>query len=190
MAPVTVSPEERERIYQEEKARREAQDRLKQEAVAKGPRGPGVAMGCLVAVGIIVALIVLGGMCARAPHDAPAAEAPPAAQEQNPPLELLSSSMTTSDGGGYFEVEGMVRNASSASIRNLEVIGEAYTEKEEFVTSESALVEYNPLLPGQRSPFKVMISYNPAITKYRVEFKLLLGETVKHRDLRDPKTLR
>ena len=43
-----LSPEEKQRIYEEEKARHEAQDRVKKEAKAKQSRRG--AVGCLVII--------------------------------------------------------------------------------------------------------------------------------------------
>jgi hypothetical protein len=36
-------------------------------------------------------------------------------------------------------------------------------------------VEYDPLLPGQRSPFSAITTGNPAITKCNVGFKQMFG---------------
>jgi hypothetical protein len=65
---MTLTPEERQRIYEEEKARLEAQERLKSEAKAREvlsipesrrePRS-GWAVGCLTVVGVIVGVLVL-----------------------------------------------------------------------------------------------------------------------------------
>jgi len=44
-----------------------------------------------------------------------------------------------------------------------------------FITTSDALIDYNPILPGQTSPFKVMKTENPAMKKASVEFKYLMG---------------
>ena len=48
------------------------------------------------------------------------------------------------------------------------------------ITSD-ALIEYNPILPGQISPFKVMVTENPSMRKAGVEFKSLLGGAMSFR---------
>ena len=51
-----------------------------------------------------------------------------------------------------------------------------------FITTDNALIDYNPILPGQTSPFKTMSSTNPAMSKYTVDFKHLIGGTIDTRD--------
>lgn len=97
------------------------------------------------------------------------------------PLELLSHHGTREY--GYLIVEGQVRNATAEKLNGIEAVAEAYDASGQFVTSDSALVEYNPLMPGQTSPFKVMIRDNPLIKNYRVNFKEILGGIVPSKDL-------
>ena len=40
------------------------------------------------------------------------------------------------------------------------------------------MIEYNPVLANQTSPFKVMTSDNPAIKKASIDFKELMGGTI------------
>ncbi|MDP2950428.1 MAG: hypothetical protein Q8P22_12935 [Chloroflexota bacterium] len=71
-----------------------------------------------------------------------------------------------------------MKNVGTTSINNVEAVVSYYTESDTFVTSDSALIEYDPLLPGQTSPFKVLTRDNPAISKGRVTFKQLFGATI------------
>jgi hypothetical protein len=41
----------------------------------------------------------------------------------------------------------------------------------ELVKSEQSVVTYNPLLPGQTSPFRVMVSNNPAMATASIAFR-------------------
>ena len=50
-----------------------------------------------------------------------------------------------------------------------------------FVTSADALIDYNPILPGQTLPFKVMATHNPAMKTARVDFKELMGGSISFR---------
>lgn len=79
---------------------------------------------------------------------------------------------------GYFQITGEVMNISDHSLDNIEAIGGAYTKEGEFVKSDSALIEYNPIMPGQTSPFKVMTTMNPLIHKCNIDFKSLMGGTI------------
>ena len=53
-----------------------------------------------------------------------------------------------------------------------------------FVKADDNLIDFNPILPGQTSPFKNMMSENPAMVKYTVDFKFLIGGTIKWKDSR------
>lgn len=68
-----LTPEERQRIFEEEKARKEAQEELKLEEQAKN--GKTIGIGCLGLIAIIIILSLLLSMCGskdaaeKPPHD-------------------------------------------------------------------------------------------------------------------------
>lgn len=127
-----------------------------------------------------IALIIFGlvglGMCSAllSPTPTPSSTtmegASPAAAPQ---LVLLSSNGTSSS--GYHHVNGQVQNVTSESLRNIEAVVSWFDDRDTFITSDSALVEFNPLLPQQTSPFRVLTRSNPEMKKFTVEFKLLGG---------------
>lgn len=78
----------------------------------------------------------------------------------------------------YFIIEGSVKNISDKPLDDVEAIGNAYQDNDEFVKSDSALIKYNPILSGQTSPFKVIMTGNPLIKKCSISFKELLGGTI------------
>lgn len=82
---------------------------------------------------------------------------------------------------GYSHIDGMVTNISGEPMKNVQAVGEFYTEDGTFVKSAEALLEYNPILPGQSSPFQVLTTTNPAIKKGHVVFKELFGGTIPTR---------
>ena len=49
------------------------------------------------------------------------------------------------------------------------------SENGELITSTSSIIEYNPIMPGQTSPFKVMAGYNPRMKSAGLDFKFLIG---------------
>ena len=98
-----------------------------------------------------------------------------AAQDQEK-LELVS--YTCGREYGFFKITGAVKNISGASLKNVEAVGSIYTDDGTFVKSDNAIVEYNPILPGQTSPFTVMSTDNPAASKCQIEFKELFGGTI------------
>jgi hypothetical protein len=111
----------------------------------------------------------------------------PAASVPSPPtyqLALLSSKGYESESGGYRYVEGEVKNISNGPLKNVTVVGTWYDKDDGFIKSSDAIVEYNPILPGQTSPFKTITSGNPAMSKYSVGFKTLFGATLAVDDQR------
>lgn len=92
-------------------------------------------------------------------------------------LEVVSSSW--SENYGYSTYEGQVKNISNLKLDNVQAVVTWYDRNGNMITSSSALIEYNPILPGQISPFKVMKTYNPAMEKAGVEFSKLMGGTLR-----------
>lgn len=78
--------------------------------------------------------------------------------------------------------EGQVENVSGEKLENVTAVSNYYTASGDFVTSDTALVEYNPLLPGQRTPFKTITRGNPAIQKCNIEFKHFWGSAIRFED--------
>ena len=112
----------------------------------------------------------------------PAAGAP--ARVQRDQLALVSSKGYESEYGGYHIIEGMVKNISDEPLKNVTAVGIWLDKDGEFIKSDDALIDYNPILPGQTSPFKTMSTGNPAMAKFRIEFKTLFGGTLSLDDQR------
>lgn len=108
----------------------------------------------------------------------PAAPTPP----RSDLLALVSVTDELSSGGGYNVIQGEVENISGQSMKNVAAVANWYDKDNGFITSDTTLIEYNPILPGQRSPYKVMARHNPAMTKYSVSFKQLFGGAIATRD--------
>jgi len=103
---------------------------------------------------------------------------PTSATAKTSSYQLESISRAWSREYGYITLEGEVRNISGLSINEIVAVAKAYTEDGTFVKSDDALIDYQPLLAGQASPFKVIMSDNPAIKSMRVEFKKFWGGTI------------
>jgi hypothetical protein len=82
----------------------------------------------------------------------------------------------------YAIAEGTVKNISSESLDNVEAVLQVYDKQGNFIKSDSTLIEYRPILPGQISPFKVMSSFNPAMGKASIDFKNFSGGTLSWRE--------
>lgn len=107
-----------------------------------------------------------------------------------PPSDVLALVATRgyeSESGSYWYVEGQVKNISSEPIRRIQVVSTWYDKADQFISSDSAMVEYDPLLPGQTSPFKTITRGNPAMSKYSVSFKSMFGPEFPTRDDRKGK---
>ena len=124
------------------------------------------------------------GVSEPASNPATESEPPPApAAAPEAPLALLS--LTGSDTGfGFHTVEGQVRNTSAANLENVMAVVSWFTAEDTFITSDEALIAYNPILPEQTSPFEVTTQTNPAMSRFRVEFKTLFGGTLRYEDQR------
>jgi hypothetical protein len=59
-------------------------------------------------------------------------------------------------------------------------VGEFRTSSGELVKAEDALLDYDPILPGQTSPFKAGGTDNPAIQKCNLSFKYLFGGQIAY----------
>ena len=56
----------------------------------------------------------------------------------------------------------------------------AFDAESRYVSSSSAMVEFQPLLPDGPSPYKVYIPFNPAISRCAVQFKQMFGGVIAH----------
>lgn len=79
---------------------------------------------------------------------------------------------------GYASAEGEVQNISNESLKNVEAVAKFYTTDDKFITSSDSLIEFNPILPGQKSPFKTSVSHNPEMERARIDFKELMGGSI------------
>lgn len=93
-------------------------------------------------------------------------------------LELVSWHWGQSDSEDWATAEGRVKNISDEPLQTVEAVVQFNTSGGELITTDSAVIDYNPILPGQTSAFKVMARYNPAMKTAELEFKELLGGTI------------
>jgi len=98
------------------------------------------------------------------------------ATPEEPKLLLLDWSWH--EEGSYAIVEGLVKNISDASLEDVQAACEFYTEDKDFITSDTSLIEYNPLLPEQTSPFKIYAKFNPRMHSAKIDFKKHFGGSI------------
>jgi len=107
-------------------------------------------------------------------------------QSARPPIsntpQLVLKSWSWFTEYGYAKGVGQVKNISGVPLRNVEAVATFYDAQGNFITSADALIDYNPILPGQTSPFSVIAPANPAMRRAGVEFKELMGGTIPFAD--------
>ena len=121
-----------------------------------------------------------------APVSTPTREPTPTRPPTPPPsiykLALISGQCTLRSDIGFTECEGFVENISGKPLENVEVVIVWVYTSGTPVSTDKALIDYNPVLAGQQSPWSTIGDYNPALTKFRIQFKELLGGTIPTRD--------
>jgi hypothetical protein len=108
----------------------------------------------------------------------------PTSTPKPPPykLALISASCTRRSDIGFRECEGFVKNVTSQALEDVTVVITWVDENGTPYSTDEALIDYNPILPGQESPWSTVGTDNPALTRFRVEFQELLGGTILTRD--------
>lgn len=97
-------------------------------------------------------------------------------QKANSDLELLS--WHWSSGHGYVTAEGQVKNISRKKLERVQAMVTWSDGHGNMITSDDSLIEYDPIMPGQVSPFKVMERYNPQMKSANLEFKFMRGNRI------------
>ena len=77
---------------------------------------------------------------------------------------------TRTEGSDFVEINSEVKNLSNTSLNYVEAVARYYTEDDTFISSESYLLKFNPLLPNQTSPFRIIRLFNPKIKKVKMCF--------------------
>lgn len=98
------------------------------------------------------------------------------------PVKLSLLSRRCSERHGFMFIEGEVKNITDRPLKNVMAVGIYWTSDNVLVTSEDALIAFNPLMPGQTSPFKVAVTRNPLIKSCEIDFKFIFGEKIKWED--------
>ncbi len=85
-------------------------------------------------------------------------------------IEVTNWGWHFSDGGGYIIAEGEVENLSGRRLERVKFVVRYSDANDKFITSGWGYVDFKPLLPGQRSPFKDYTSLNPAVKYGSIQF--------------------
>jgi hypothetical protein len=170
-----LTDEERKKIYEEEKVRIEAQEELRRKTQHQRKGGLPWWVPMLIIFAVLFAFVK---MCGKQATDLATPSSTPVSYE--PRLELVSWNWgQTSE--SFVEAKGLVKNISSERLENVQAVVTFFNKDKDFITSSDALIEYNPIMPGQTSPFSVLETYNPAMRSATIEFKHLMGGTIPTR---------
>jgi hypothetical protein len=150
------------------------------------PKSKGLGLGAwiFIIVGVVAVYQVAtinSGSTGSAPASAPSKAGispPPVAQSTGPLLEVQS--WRCDHEHGYVFVRGEVKNISSNPLKNVVAVGHFRTKSGDLVKSETALLEYNPILAGQTSPFRAGGTGNPQIANCGLSFAYLMGGSVEY----------
>jgi hypothetical protein len=82
---------------------------------------------------------------------------------------------------------GEVKNISSESLEKIMAVGKFQTKDGNLVKSVEAVIDSNPILPGQTSGFKVGGTDDPAITDCYLSFKNQAGQQLTYVSTKDRK---
>ncbi len=104
---------------------------------------------------------------------------------KSPPLRLLSSRGETEY--DYVTVQGEVQNNTTEKLDSVWVLVSHYDKSGQLVTTDKSIIDYQPLMPGQTSPFKAMTRHNPLMATYKIAFQQGFGGELDYIDARPTK---
>jgi len=105
---------------------------------------------------------------------------PPATLRPNSLLEINGLKCIKGE-YGFAYLRGEVHNVSNTSLENVMAVASWYTDDGTFITSHEAMIAFNPILPGQSSPFETIGTLNPAMARCKLAFKTLFGGQLSYR---------
>lgn len=94
----------------------------------------------------------------------------------SPALEVLPGLAWEQTSSQHVTVKGEVRNLTADSLRGVIAVVTFRTKDGVFITNAESVIDFNPLLPGQASPFDVIERYNPAMDTFSLRFRLPGGK--------------
>jgi hypothetical protein len=131
-------------------------------------------------VGFIFLTVVGAGFLGALTGHSPESTGPASRESPTPVVHLrLGKWSWQKSSSSYVTAEGEVTNISSEPLKNVEAIVTFRSKGGDFITSDSAIIEYNPILPNQTSPWKVISTWNPEMETASVQFKTLWGQTLR-----------
>jgi len=81
---------------------------------------------------------------------------------------------------GYVKAEGQIKNISGRKLERVQALITWYDANGNMITSDRSYIEYNPVMPGQKSPFKVIERFNPLMKKASIDFVTWGGQSIPY----------
>lgn len=154
-----LTPEERQRIYEEEKARVEARAQIEGQTKAKSKLNPNVGCGTVFGTLAVIAFIwYMVDSFSSKPSPPPAAKTTSKAAPivKTHPLTVVTNKYSINE-YGYYEVVGEVTNKSSKTFQFVQVKAEFLNAADVVVgTDMTYACAEDYILPGGKESFKMM----------------------------------
>ena len=93
---------------------------------------------------------------------------------------LAKGSEQFSKESDYGIVAGEITNVGSSKLDDVEAITTFYDSDGNVVKTSDAVIDFNPLMPGQTSPYKTMETDNPLIKTEKTEFHTMGGPLIPY----------
>jgi hypothetical protein len=146
-------------------------------AMSQSRTGAGVMILLASLIVPFILFVVLGAArTADLAHNLSAASA--AADDEK--LEIQSwNCQNASAGSSMMVVVGEVKNVGSAKLDAIQAKGNFYTKDGALIDTGSAILDTNPLMPGQTTTFKAYGPRNSAVSTCSISFTHIFGKPVR-----------
>lgn len=132
----------------------------------------------VVLIGLYWLIVSLGTSSSYSSPPQPSPRKAISALPESPSLRLESfrNERSSTD---YMKVIGEVTNLTSSPIDKIQAVAKWYDKSDNLIVSDTTLIDYQPLMGNQSSPFHVLSRYNPAMSYVRIDFKKFWGDSIQ-----------
>jgi hypothetical protein len=152
--------------------------------LAASPQKENQSRTLLWFIGLSAALVWIIAMLAMVGRESQAQQGPPSPQATTGHVLELKSALMRQSSSNYMTVEGEVVNLTEQSLERIAVVITWRDRVGGFITSNTVLIDYDPILPKQTSPFKVISKRNPQMDHFDISFRQLGGPMLPMKDSR------
>lgn len=137
-----------------------------------------ITVGCLVLFIIFLFLVILGEIIdgGNSANHSSSTETSAPTPTPAPVLKLID--WKWGKDYDFVKAVGRVKNLSDKPLKNIQAVVTWETSDGQTITTGTALIKFNPIMPGQTSPFEVLEPYNPQMSRASITFTTLFGHPV------------